>query len=165
MILIAIGGNLPKSDGTPALETCRTAATALGALPGLQLTALSRWYASEPVPPSGQPAYVNGVARLHGETDPAWLLAQLQAIEAMHGRHRSEPNAARTIDLDIIAMDGLVRSAPDPVIPHPRMHLRGFVLRPMVDVASDWVHPVLGQSAAALLEGLAPQALQGVRAV
>ena len=64
------------------------------------------------------------------------------------------PNAARPLDLDLIAMDGLVRAAPDPVLPHPRAHLRDFVLRPLCDVAPDWVHPALGLSAAALLARL-----------
>jgi 2-amino-4-hydroxy-6-hydroxymethyldihydropteridine diphosphokinase len=56
---------------------------------------------------------------------------------------RGEPNAARTLDLDIIDMGGLVRAQPDPILPHPRAHLRGFVLYPLRDVAPGWVHPVL----------------------
>ncbi len=75
--------------------------------------------------------------------DPAALLARLQAIEAGPVATRSVANAARTLDLDIIAMDGLLRDAPDPILPHPRAHLRGFVLRPLADVAPDWVHPRL----------------------
>ena len=160
MILIALGANLPAADGTPPLDTCRRAAAALDGVAGLRLHAVSRWYESDAMPPSGQPAYINGVARLEGEADPVRLLAALQAIEAAHGRRRSVPNAARTLDLDILAMGALIRSAPDPVIPHPRLHERAFVLAPMLDVAPDWCHPVLGQSARALLDALPPQ---GVR--
>jgi len=138
------------------------------AIPGLRLSALSSWYMTEPVPPSGQPWYVNAVARLEVEAgvmepDPAALLRALQVIEAEAGRVRGEPNAARTLDLDIIAMGEqgqMVRSAPDPVLPHPRAHLRAFVLVPLLEVAPEWVHPSAGVGAAELLRGLPDQ---GVR--
>jgi 2-amino-4-hydroxy-6-hydroxymethyldihydropteridine diphosphokinase len=157
MILVAIGGNLPGPDGQGPLANCRAAVEALRSLPGLRLLSVSRWYATAPVPPSGQPDYVNAVVRLQGTADPAWLLARLQAIEAQAGRQRGALNAARTLDLDIIAMNGLVRAAPDPVLPHPRAHQRAFVLYPLRDVAPDWVHPLLGQGVAALLADLPPQ--------
>jgi 2-amino-4-hydroxy-6-hydroxymethyldihydropteridine diphosphokinase len=165
MMLISIGSNLPGTGGASPLETCRWAVTRLDALPDLRLAALSRWYSTAPVPPSSQPAYVNAVAVLRvapgaTEPDPTVLLAWLQAIEADAGRLRSVPNAARTLDLDIIAMgDGglMVRAAPDPVLPHPRAHLRAFVLVPLLDVAPNWVHPVLRRPAAQLLAALPPQ--------
>jgi 2-amino-4-hydroxy-6-hydroxymethyldihydropteridine diphosphokinase len=160
MILIGIGSNLPDADGASPLATCRAAAAALDAIPGLRLVGLSRWFRTAPMPPSGQPDYTNGVARLRGTADPATLLAHLQAIEARAGRRRTERDAARILDLDILAMGplgGLRRTAPDPVLPHPRAHLRGFVLAPLLDVAPDWVHPVLRCPAAALLAGLPPQ--------
>jgi 2-amino-4-hydroxy-6-hydroxymethyldihydropteridine diphosphokinase len=71
-------------------------------------------------------------------------------------------NAARTLDLDIVAMDGLVREAPDPQLPHPRAHLRAFVLLPLRDVAPGWVHPVLGRRVEALLAALPPQDIRPV---
>ncbi|MCW3476150.1 2-amino-4-hydroxy-6-hydroxymethyldihydropteridine diphosphokinase [Limobrevibacterium gyesilva] len=157
MILVAIGANLPGVDGRGPLVTCRAAAEALRTLPGLRLQALSPWYETAPMPPSGQPPYVNGVARLEGVAEPAALLARLQAIEARGGRRRGAANAARTLDLDIIAMDALVRDAPDPVLPHPRAHERAFVLAPLRDVAPDWVHPRLGRTAEELLAALPPQ--------
>jgi 2-amino-4-hydroxy-6-hydroxymethyldihydropteridine diphosphokinase len=85
---------------------------------------------------------------------PEALLEALQAIELRFGRRRGEPNAARTLDLDLIAMDEVVRDEPDPVLPHPRVHLRAFVLLPLLDVAPDWVHPRNGQTARALLEAV-----------
>jgi len=133
----------------------------LDRLPGLRLSGLSRWYLTAPVPASGQPDYVNAVASLLLEPgytiDPAGLLAQLMEIEERCGRQRSVPNAARTLDLDIIAIGDLVRFAPDPVLPHPRAHLRAFVLAPLADVAPDWVHPVLGRTAETLLADLPGQ--------
>jgi 2-amino-4-hydroxy-6-hydroxymethyldihydropteridine diphosphokinase len=165
MVIVAIGANLPGPHDTAPMETCRRAAAAMDTLPGLRLRALSRWYVTAPVPPSGQPLYVNGIAVLHvgpgaSEPEPGRLLAALQAIEAREGRVRGEPNAARTLDLDIIGMgpDGrLVRAAPDPVLPHPRAHERAFVLVPLLDVAPGWIHPVLGRSSADLLQALPPQ--------
>lgn len=165
MLLIGIGANLPGLDGGSALETCRQAAAQLDALPGFRLRALSRWYLTEPVPPSGQPPYVNAVAAMRmvsGTPDPAALLAALQRIEAGAGRQRGERNAARTLDLDIIAMDQIVRAAPDPILPHPRAHLRAFVLVPLSDVAPGWVHPVLGRPARELLRDLPPQGIRSV---
>ena len=153
-ILIAVGSNLPAADGAEPLVGCLAAVEALRGLPCLRVTAVSRWYRTAPVPPSGQPDYVNGVVRLAGEIDPAALLARLQAIEQAGGRIRSVANAARTLDLDIIAMDNLLRDAPDPILPHPRCHLRDFVLRPLADVASDWVHPRLQMAVSDLLAGL-----------
>lgn len=152
MILIAIGSNLPGPGGAAPLDNCRAAVRALAALPGARLEAVSHWYETAPVPPSGQPDYVNGVARLSGvEAGPEALLASLHAIEARFARRRGEANAARTLDLDLIDMDGLVRAAPDPVLPHPRAHLRAFVLRPLLDVAPDWAHPGSGLTGRALL--------------
>lgn len=163
MIIVALGANLPGPDGAPALETCRRAAAALDRLPGLRLRALSRWFATAPVPPGPDaPDYVNGVALLepapgHAAPDAAALLAALQAIEARFGRVRPYPNAPRTLDLDLLDLDALVRPAPDPVLPHPRLHERAFVLAPLCDLAPGWRHPVLGATAAALLAGLGPQ--------
>lgn len=168
MIFIGIGGNLVGAGGTSPLQTCRQAAAGLDAIPGLRLVALSRWFLTDPMPPSDQPSYVNAVAVLRverpgAEPEPGALLATLQAIERQAGRVRGERNAARTLDLDIIAMGvggQMVRDAPDPILPHPRAHLRAFVLAPLLDVAPAWVHPVLGLTAQALLRAL-PE--QGVR--
>ena len=159
MILIGLGGNLPAADGRTALAIGHAAGEALRGLPGLRLAGLSRWYASRPVPEADQPDYVNAVAWLEGRAEPARLLGWLHRIEQAGGRRRSVANAARTLDLDIIDMDGLVRTTPDPILPHPRAHLRAFVLRPIADLLPGWRHPVLGQTAAGLLAGLPPARL------
>jgi 2-amino-4-hydroxy-6-hydroxymethyldihydropteridine diphosphokinase len=158
MILVAVGANLPGPDGATPLQTCAEAVQALAELPGLQLNSVSRWYETEPVPRSEQPNYVNGVVRLDRMDGaagcPERVLGWLQTIETRFGRRRSEPNAARTLDLDLIDLDGLVRDGPDPVLPHPRTHQRAFVLLPLLDVAPDWIHPSNGQSGRALLATL-----------
>ncbi len=160
MILIAIGANLPGLDGSTPIETCRAAVPLLSALPELSFVAVSQWYRTASVPRADLPDYCNGVIRLHGEVDPESLLRQLHAIEARFGRVRSEPDAPRTLDLDIIDLNGLIRAAPAPVLPHPRAHLRAFVLRPILDVAPAWRHPALRQSVATLLADLPPQNIQ-----
>ncbi|MCQ8240258.1 2-amino-4-hydroxy-6-hydroxymethyldihydropteridine diphosphokinase [Rhizosaccharibacter radicis] len=160
-ILVAIGANLPGLAGGAA-DACLNAVDALRALPGLRVAAVSRWYESAPVPPSGQPPYVNGAVLLEpvaAMPDPATLLAGLQAIEAAFGRERGERNAARTLDLDIVAMAEIVRDAPDPVLPHPRAHERSFVLLPVRDVSPRWTHPRLGRDVDALIRDLPREAL------
>ena len=97
------------------------------------------------------------MVRLESNLAPAQLLAVLHAMEAARGRVRGVPDAARTLDLDIIDMGGLLRDSPDPVLPHPRAHLRAFVLLPLRDVAPDWVHPRSGASIAALIAALPKQ--------
>ena len=160
MILVAIGANLPMADGRTPLESCETAAAALRAIPGLSVVALSPWYRTGPIPRAAQPDYCNGMIRLEGEIAPAQLLARLQQLEQDAGRVRGAANAARVLDLDIIDLNGTIRAVPDPVLPHPRAHLRAFVLRPLLDVAPGWRHPVLRQSVATLLAELPPQAIQ-----
>jgi 2-amino-4-hydroxy-6-hydroxymethyldihydropteridine diphosphokinase len=166
MILIGIGANLPGPHGEAPLVMARAAVAALAGIAGLRLVAVSGFWESAPVlqsgqSPASQPRYVNAVARLEalmkGGADPAWLLARLQAIEAAAGRVRGARDAARPLDLDILDMDGLVRAAPDPVLPHPRMAERAFVLRPLAEVAPDWRHPVTAAGIQPLLARVAAQ--------
>jgi 2-amino-4-hydroxy-6-hydroxymethyldihydropteridine diphosphokinase len=159
MILVAIGANLPRPDGGTPFESCKAAAAAVRAIPGLTFVALSPWYRTVPTPRTDQPEYCNGMIRLEGEIDPLMLLSRLHEIEQDFGRVRGEPNAARTLDLDIVDLNGIIRAVPDPVLPHPRAHLRPFVLRPLLDVAPGWRHPVLRQSVTTLLAELPPQTM------
>jgi 2-amino-4-hydroxy-6-hydroxymethyldihydropteridine diphosphokinase len=117
----------------------------------------SRWFSTAPIPPSGQPRYINAVLRLVTTASPPEMLGMLAAIEGEFGRVRAEPDAARTLDLDIIDMGGLIRDTPDPILPHPRAHARGFVLYPLRDVAPRWVHPASGLTIDALIKALPPQ--------
>lgn len=160
MILVAIGANLPDAAGRSALSTCRWAATALDALPGLRMRGLSRWYASRPVPEADQPDYVNGVAHLVGQSAPLELLRHLHGIEDRAGRVRGAPNAARTLDLDLIAFGDAVWTGPVLALPHPRAHLRPFVLAPLSDVAPGWRHPPSGAGVSELLAAAGPGSLR-----
>ena len=86
--------------------------------------------------------------------EPVALLERLHGIEAEAGRVRGELNAARTLDLDLLAMDDLVVTGAGLTLPHPRLQDRAFVLLPLLDVAPFWVHPLLGGTAAGLLAGV-----------
>lgn len=154
MTYLAIGANLPSCDGLSPLQTCARAIGAIQALDSIHAVVRSRWYSTAPIPPSGQPRYVNAVLRVACTMAPAVLLASLAAIEQAFGRVRGVADAARTLDLDIIDMGGLVRDSPDPILPHPRAHARGFVLYPLRDVAPRWVHPASGLSIDALIAAL-----------
>lgn len=158
--LVAIGANLPRDGRSGPLETCRWAAGRLAAIPGMRVAAVSGWWESAPLPPDpASPPYVNGVALLEGEIAPGALLAALHAIEAEAGRARPYRNAPRVLDLDLIDQGGRVQAGP-PILPHPRAQDRAFVLRPLAEVAPGWVHPVSGQRLAALLAGVADQAIR-----
>ncbi|MGO8865959.1 MAG: 2-amino-4-hydroxy-6-hydroxymethyldihydropteridine diphosphokinase [Alphaproteobacteria bacterium] len=159
MILIALGANLPTQRFGEPRAACEAALSELAAR-GIRVVRRSRWYRSRPVPPSAQPDYVNGVVAVETTLDPRALLAELHSIEAAFGRERREKNAARTLDLDLIAYHERVSGggAGGPVLPHPRLAGRAFVLRPLSDVAPDWRHPASGRTLAELLAALDPEA-------
>ena len=180
MILIALGANLPSPAGPPraALEA------ALDALParGLRVTARSPWYRTPAFPAGAGPDFVNGAAVLESGLAPAAVLEALLATERALGRTRDRRWAPRACDLDLLAVDALVlpdaatvaewialapgaqgRAAPEGLLlPHPRLQDRGFVLKPLADVAPGWVHPLLGRSVAGMLAALPAEALAGI---
>src|SRR5579862_6697490 len=123
---------------------------------GVVVSRLSRWYLSEPVPPSDQPWYVNAVAIVDTRLDPPALLGAILALEVRFGRRRGAPNAARTLDLDLLDYDGRLYDAAQLTLPHPRLHLRRFVLAPLAEIAPGWAHPTLQAGAAELLARLMP---------
>lgn len=150
MILIGIGSNLAAPPAKTPLETAQEGLAALAA-PHLEPVACSSWYESAPVPTSDQPWFVNAVALVSTDREPEVLLARMLDVEARFGRVRSERNAARTLDLDLLDYDGLIIDTPNLTLPHPRLHERRFVLAPLGEIASRWRHPQLGRTAAELL--------------
>jgi 2-amino-4-hydroxy-6-hydroxymethyldihydropteridine diphosphokinase len=122
---------------------------------GIHIRSRSRWYQSAPVPVSDQPWFVNGVICAETELSPAEVLAQLHRIEAELGRQRGERNAARAVDLDILAFGNLILEGPEPpIVPHPRLAERAFVLLPLAEIAPDWRHPVTGTGISDLIAAL-----------
>lgn len=132
-VYVALGSNLAH----PRRQIAR-AVRALARLPRSRLISVSPNYTTAPVGTSGgQPDYVNAVAKMDTRLRPSTLLARLHAIERRHRRRRvvGVRNAPRTLDLDLLLFGRLRLRGASLVLPHPRMHERAFVLRPLVDIA------------------------------
>jgi 2-amino-4-hydroxy-6-hydroxymethyldihydropteridine diphosphokinase len=150
--LIGLGSNLGDRQGT-----LQGALAMLGRVPGVRVLAVSAFHETEPVGgPAGQGPYLNAAAELETALAPRELLAALHGIERSLGRDREREVrwGPRTCDLDILLMGETVLNAAELTIPHPWMHERLFVLRPLVEIAPSAVHPVLRKSVAALLAAL-----------
>jgi len=128
---VGLGANLGA-----AADTLRQAAGELAAHPGVCSLVLSRLYRSAPVD-AGGPDFINAVARLDTTLAPLELLDLLQATEARHGRERHYRNAPRTLDLDLLLYGDVSMQHPRLALPHPRMHERAFVLRPLEELAPE----------------------------
>ena len=127
---------------------------ALSALPraGLRLVRRSSWWRSAAWPDPNSPPYRNGVVLVETSLAPRAVLEAVLAIETRFGRRRSEPNAARTLDIDLVAYGRRVIDEPGLKAPHPRAHERRFVMGPLAEIAPQWRHPVLGKTATELAE-------------
>lgn len=141
LAFIGLGSNLedPRSQ-------LRSAFVAIGELPGTRLVAQSSLYRSAPLGYPDQPDFVNAVAKIATDLSPQALLQALLQIEHRHGRERTFRNAPRTLDLDILLYDDVQLQEHGLTIPHPQMHLRAFVLQPLLEIAPDASIPALGQA-------------------
>lgn len=153
-VYIGLGSNLdcPKQQLLSAIDH-------LNQLAKIRVITISPFYGSHAVGPGQQPDYVNAAAELATELDADSLLTQLQAIEIAHGRIRgSEQWIARTLDLDILLFDQEQIRREHLQIPHPRMHLRNFVLQPLHDLNPELTLPD-GHAIRTLLDGLGGEGL------
>jgi len=154
-IFIGAGANLDHpSYGSPR-QTLEAAFRDLGRL-GVRVLRVSAWFTTAPVPASDQPWYQNAVIEVETDLSADRVLATLHDVEQAFGRVRTVPNAPRMIDLDLLDFRGeIAPGGPGKAtLPHPRVASRGFVLKPLADLAPQWRHPVTGEPIQALLEAL-----------
>jgi len=170
--LIALGSNL-NGDAGPPYAMLRQAVTEIGESIGI-ITAQSRIWQTPCFPAGTGPDYANAALCVATRLSASEILQRLHAIEAAHGRARDARWGSRTLDLDLLALGDLILPdaathdhwrdlpavqqqlrAPDAlVLPHPRLQDRAFVLVPLVEVAPDWVHPILHRSVGRMLADL-----------
>ena len=140
---VALGANLAD----PVAQV-RAALKALARLPQSRLLRASSLYRSAPVGIRGQPDFINAVAAIETALTPQAMLTALFEVEAQFGRRRDFHHAPRTLDLDLLLVDGQIIDTPQLQLPHPRMHLRAFVIAPLIEIAPYCQIPGRGHAAA-----------------
>lgn len=141
MIILGIGSNLGSSTYGKPLENCKNAVENLKNF--FLVSKISNWYESEAIPKSNQNWFVNGVVQIKTSLNEFEIIRILHSIEKEFGRNRKKKNEPRILDLDIISFNNKILNKNNLVIPHPRMHLRKFVLLPLRDINPNWIHPIL----------------------
>lgn len=154
---VALGAN--QAD---PLAQVRAALEALTRLPESRLLRASSLYRTAPVGIRGQPDFINAVASFETTLTPHAMLAALFEVEAQFGRRRDFHHAPRTLDLDLLLYAALIVDSPQLQLPHPRMHLRAFVIAPLLEITPDCRIPGRGR-AAAWLPALSMQRIEKLR--
>ena len=149
LVYIGFGSNIGDR-----LAHIQNAIHALSKTEGITLQKISSIYQTDPVGYETQAQFLNGVAAIQTDLPPLSLLRTLKDIEALVGRQHRIRWGPREIDLDILIYGDLCLHTEKLVIPHPEMHLRRFVLVPLVEIAPALVHPILKESIQTLLERL-----------
>jgi 2-amino-4-hydroxy-6-hydroxymethyldihydropteridine diphosphokinase len=148
-VFLSLGSNVGRRP-----DRLRAAIGQIAGEPGISVVRASLLYSTSPVGYTAQRNFLNGVLELRTRLSPRDLLDRLGRIEARMGKNTPFRDGPRCIDLDLV-LYGRRRVCEDGlVVPHPRMHLRRFVLEPLAEIAPGAVHPVLRQTAARLLAGL-----------
>jgi 2-amino-4-hydroxy-6-hydroxymethyldihydropteridine diphosphokinase len=150
---IAMGSNVAGRFASPA----EAVEAAIAALQATEITMISRsrLYRSVAWPDPADPEFINAVIAVETSLAPDALLARLHGVEAEFGRERRQMNAPRTLDLDIVDFAGRVSTfGESPILPHPRLADRAFVLLPLAEIAPDWRHPVTGVPIGDLIRAL-----------
>jgi 2-amino-4-hydroxy-6-hydroxymethyldihydropteridine diphosphokinase len=156
--LIALGSNVAGRFASPGAAV-EAAVVSIQTIE-IRIISRSRLYRSAAWPDPADPEFVNAMMSVETSLAPDALLARLHVVEAAFGRVRRQANAPRTLDLDIVDYAGRVSAPGDsPILPHPRLSDRAFVLLPLAEIAPNWRHPVTGTPIADLVRALPdPQA-------
>jgi 2-amino-4-hydroxy-6-hydroxymethyldihydropteridine diphosphokinase len=151
IVYIGFGSNLGDR-----LDFCDRAVTLLSLLPHSLVTGVSSIYETEPLPENnpGPQWFLNGIVRLETDLTPQSLLEVCREVEKSLGRDQEHRNGPRTLDLDILLYGARVINEPGLIVPHPRLHLRRFVLAPLAELAPDLRHPLLNKTMRELLAQL-----------
>ena len=139
--VIAIGSNINSPEGFSPIKNCNNAIYELSKF-NIKIAQKSSWYLSEPVPKSTQPKFYNAAALCYAEHSVDKVLKIIQIVEQKFGRIRIFKNMPRCIDIDIISFNKNVKNSLLLTVPHPRMHLRKFVLLPLLEIDPNWLHPL-----------------------
>jgi 2-amino-4-hydroxy-6-hydroxymethyldihydropteridine diphosphokinase len=153
MILVALGSNCNGPWGTPRDAVAEALRRLNGS--GIRVRRASQLLVTAPFGVTDQPDFVNAVAEVESRLSPEALLKRLHIIERLAGRRRTLRWGPRTLDLDLIDYHGVIRrTPPPPVLPHPGIAERIFVLAPIAEIAPQWRHPQTRLTAAAMLKKL-----------
>ena len=139
--VISVGSNINSPKGFKPINNCNKAINELSRY-NINVIQKSSWYLSEAIPKSSQPKFYNSVLLCDTNYNINKVLKIIQCVEQKFGRVRVFKNMPRCIDLDIISFNGNVKNSLLLTVPHPRMHLRKFVLLPLFEIDSDWLHPL-----------------------
>ena len=152
-IIIGIGANLIPNGFSTVQDGLFAAMKMLNEYE-IEEIQCSSWYETSPVPKSDQPLFTNAVFSATCNAVPHQLLSYLNDIEGRIGRIRTKRNSARVIDLDILDFNSMHIETENLIIPHPRMHLRAFVLIPLQEIRKDYIHPVTKEPILTLIKKL-----------
>ncbi|SMC47297.1 2-amino-4-hydroxy-6-hydroxymethyldihydropteridinediphosphokinase/dihydroneopterin aldolase / 2-amino-4-hydroxy-6-hydroxymethyldihydropteridine diphosphokinase [Desulfocicer vacuolatum DSM 3385] len=149
-VFISIGSNMGNK-----YDNCLKGVELLKQLDQTSVIEVSPFYQTDPVDFTDQDWFVNGMVKISTSLLPVPLMAALKGIEQALGQfEKSVRFGPRLIDLDIVYYDNLVINEETVILPHPRMHQRRFVLKPLCDIDAHIMHPVLNQTAQSLLDEL-----------
>ena len=160
--VIAIGSNIDSPEGFNPIKNCNKAINELSKF-NINIIQKSSWYLSEPIPKSSQPKFYNSVLLCDANYNAQKVLKIIRIVEQKFGRIRVIKNMPRCIDIDIISFNKIVKNSLLLTIPHPRMHLRKFVLLPLFELDSNWLHPLLKKNIKYFLEKVKYQKIKKIK--
>ena len=144
MIYLNIGSNLPSKEGSR--ENNIVKAISLLKKLNLNLIEISSFYQTPSYPDNSDPKFINLCVKLESNLKASELLIEINKIERKLGRTRIKKNEPRTCDIDIIDFNGKIIKNDELIVPHPRLHLRNFVIYPLKEIEPNWLHPIFNKN-------------------